>query len=334
MNAKLLALAACLISALSPLSCGAATLLYTEENIPIIYQNVQANGYTGPNAGGCGAHTWFPVSGSPTYPFPNFVPDSSFNPMTFYAGDGDTNAIGIATADPYLLNGLQGGSTIGVLLAPRAISASNFTYAVLANWWFCAGSMPQPWNGHNGVKMNINATFPFVYVPAVGGGTILEQGTAFAYFVMQISNVNDASQTIYVAPRLLQNQYPNASDQGTDFCHEFCAGDQIWHDDNNNPILFPELGNTSWVTSCGTHGFSIGNVSTDEFYCWTMSPSQLTAAINAINAAPQIPRHNYDNVAAHWQVRILNLNMEAWAPSAAADARFGLHFSGFQFWQL
>ncbi len=313
-----------------------STLVYSQESIPVIYQNVQWGSYTGQNAGDCGGHTWFPSSGTSNYPFPNFVPDACAQPMTFYAGDGQgVNCIGKRTGDPYLLNCLQGGSTIGAVLAPRAVQpdmGSAYFYAVLANYWFCQGQMPRPWAGHAGLKLSANMVLPFVYVPGSGG--LIEQcGIVFAYFVAELGNINDGSK-IDVCPRIMQSQYAQGGDLGTGYEWDFGQGDQISYDSANGiPLLFPELGPSAWITNAGSGAFHIGSLPTSKPYCFTMSAAQLSASIAAINASPRVPRSNYDTNAANWQLRLINLNFEAWAPPGA-DPRLGLSFNGFKAWLL
>jgi hypothetical protein len=324
-----------------------AVVIYSEDNIPVIYQNVFGDQYKGPNAGSqghCGYPTWFPYAGSPVYPYPSFIPDSQalwpgafapgLSPMTGYGGDGDTNSIGQIGGLIYQAHGLQGGNAIGVSMAPRALTSSSANISLLANYWFCSPN-PTPWNTSTGLGIQVAAimTFPFVYVPGVGDNTIGAKGTVFTYFVVQIGNVNDSSQVIYIAPRLLQDQYPAGADASSLYQNEFGPGNQIWHDGANNPILFPELRSGSWISQCSDGSFNIGHNSVQHTYCFTMSAAQLSTAISNINQASQIPRHNYDTTAANWQVRILNIDMESWAPSGS-DPRMGLNFKGLTMWQL
>jgi len=314
------------------------TLPYAQETIPVAYQNVQWNGYTGPNAGGCGQHTWFPTAGTSRYPFPNFVPDAHVNPLTFYAGDGDSNCIGIETGDPYKINALQGGSTIGISLCPRAVDpnmGSPVYLSCLANYWFCGPNFVRPWNGGLGLRMCANIVFPFCYVPHVGQGRVDQQGIVFSYFVANLSDVAQPSRQIYICPRLLQNQYSVASEAGSGFEWDFGAGDQISFDDVDDvAILFPECKpGSAWITSNGTGAFNIGSDPYWRKYQWSMSAAQLQAGISAINASPRSAHHDYSTDVTRWQLRLINLNCETWA-MANTDPRLALSFNGFKCWQL
>jgi len=316
-----------------------STLLYSQEAIPVVYQNVQWNGYTGQNAGGCGQHTWFPTAGTNGYPFPNFVPDSHLTPLTFYSGDGSgVNCIGIETGDPHKINALQGGPTIGMSLCPRAVEGNaglSVYLSCLSNWWFCGPNFPRPWSGGLGIKMCANIVFPFVYVPHVGGGRVDEQGVVFSYFVANISDVNNPSRQIYICPRLLQNQYSVGSEAGTGFEWDFGQGDQISFDTPDDvAILFPECKpGSAWITSGGTGSFNIGSNPYSRLYQWSMSASQLQAAINALNASDRVPHSDYSTDVTRWQLRLINLNCEAWA-MPNTDPRFALSFNGMKCWKL
>jgi hypothetical protein len=307
-------------------------LIYSQETIPIIWETVQWNGFTGPLAGKCG-NTWFPTGGAPDYPYPNFIPDSLAQPYTGYGGDGDTNCIGLTTGDPTLLSALQGGSSVGAILAPRAFHpnmADRVDFSVLANYWFCGNPFPLPWAGGNrGLRLKVTAAFPYVHVPYING-LIDTQGTVFSYMVAQISNINDG-KLIEICPRLMQNQFPQGSDQNGGYEWDFGPGDQVSYDGGSGAaILFPECAaGNAWGQSGGTGTFTIGASPSVKTYQWTMSAAQLSAGIQAINLSPRVPRHDFDTNPANWQLRLVNLDMEAWAP-AGADIRLGLSFNTFQ----
>ena len=306
------------------------TKIYSQENIPIIYQNVQWGSYSGANASKTGP-TWLACAGG-AYPFPEFIPDASLAPMTFYNGDGSgVNAIGKRGALSCQVSGAQGGSTIGLSLAPRALEAQPGPYAVLINRW-----LPVPRAcfapGALGAKLSLDLVVPFIYVPPAGDGSIPQQGIVFAYFVLWLQHVNDTAQQLYITPRVVQSTYPTHGEPAP-YSWGFNPGDQFSFDPSNNNagIIAPELGNSGLVTSLGSGHFTIGSSPIMKTYAFSVSPAQLAAGIAGLNASGRSPR-SYDPNASKWKVIGLCLNVEAWPGSTHNDVRIALSAKNFGLW--
>lgn len=336
--------------------------LYDQAVEPIIYESVlwtvgNTVEYQGPlvptGSGNCGGQ-FFPTTGTNNYPFPDFVggpngngspgSDDLVSPMTFYDGDGTgSNTIGIIgtpgtvqNSNEYYVNALQGGSTIGVSLAPRAVDPygtsgnGGLTNIVVLNDYLPCSNFPTPWATGTTIQYSVDMVIPFAYNNPVAGGLIENNGMSFIYFVLELRNINNGS-SIVIAPRIMQSQALVGSDVTGPNAPVFAFAQS--NEANtvtltpDYALIYPPIGNSSIVSNCGTAPMNTaGGNPYMHTYCFQMTGSGLTQAINYLNSGLG---KSYDTNPANWEVVAINLDMEAWAWSYPIDARLGLSYSNF-----